>query len=308
MAFTEYEWQGLIFTYKTSSSDLVTSTNPSLGTVLMATDYNAVESPFTDKRTMQNFEFTNSAKPSLSFSHMIETKRSETVQSKLYTRDGPPPTGADIRLYDIGTFAIATQGMQSTDAEATIGELWVSYQVKFSKPRFDIDAGIEDDVFTFSGTTITTAEPIGTAGGAANVERLPTSGDLGCVLVKGTDGTGEFSIVFPKDSSGKCFQVQYLMYGTTGSVAASAVIVNDNLILATQTTPTASLGSPLRQTSLVGTQFITYNSWFKIGNIPNDATRPVISLATSTLVANDFPTGTRNGVIIVTEINRNMLV
>jgi len=50
----------------------------------------------------------------------------------MYLRSGAVPSGADQRFYDLGNFQIMTQGMQ---AAATIGELWVTYHVKFLKPK-----------------------------------------------------------------------------------------------------------------------------------------------------------------------------
>lgn len=227
MAFTEYEWRGLCFTFKTSSSDLVTSTNPSLGTVIMGTDYNAIEATFTDKRTMENYEGTVSSKPSLSFIHCIETERKQTPQAKLYTRDGPPPQNADIRLYDIGKFCLATQGMQATDAGATIGELWVSYEIEFSKPRFDIDEGLEYDTGEFGA--VTTSFPLG------HPNDWKFSGNLGGVFsIPG--GLAKVRYTFPSDAGGKSFGINICMqldatssgnltrYIITGS---STVIIRD---------------------------------------------------------------------------------
>lgn len=75
---------------------------------------------------------------------MIETKRSQSTLTRLYVRNQPVETGADIRLYDIGKFQLATQGMQNVvdpDANSSIGELWVTYQVKFFKPKIS-DIGL----------------------------------------------------------------------------------------------------------------------------------------------------------------------
>lgn len=210
MAFTEYKWRGLIFTYKTTSSDLVTSTNPSLGTVMMATDYNAAEEPFADKRAMNNYEFTTTSKPSISFIHGVETDRNQTAHPTLFVRDSPPPPNADIRLYDIGQFCIATQGMQQTVNEATIGELWCSYEVEFLKPRFDVDAGLEYDAF-LTGIP-STPFPLGQ-------QHLWTyQGNLGGKLED--KGGNTIRYTFPADSSDKTFHFQILTQQNTASVTA----------------------------------------------------------------------------------------
>lgn len=134
--YEEYSWHGMIFEFRTTSSDALNSTNTALGTVVMATEYNANRASFTSKVQMENYEFAQSAKPSLSQIHGVECDPREGVLSKLYVRDNSPSvTGAveDARFYDFGTFQIATSGMQAS--AVTVGELWVSYCVELYKPN-----------------------------------------------------------------------------------------------------------------------------------------------------------------------------
>lgn len=156
-SFEEYRFRGMIFEFKSLSSDAVlsSSTSSALGAVIMATQYNSVAPPFTDKKSMENYEFGNSSKPSCSFIHPIECKSSVTPVSILYTRNGAVPTGADQRLYDLGEFSIATQGMQATSGVA--GELWVTYEVEFFKSKFN--PVNQTDHFQLAG--VTDAAPLG---------------------------------------------------------------------------------------------------------------------------------------------------
>lgn len=101
----------------------------------MATQYNSLAPPFTDKKTMENYEFASSRKPSESFIHPVECKSSVTPVSILYTRSGALPANADQRLYDLGEFNIATQGMQA--ASGNCAELWATYEVEFFKCKSD---------------------------------------------------------------------------------------------------------------------------------------------------------------------------
>lgn len=109
---------------------------------MMGTDYDAIDGNFETKEQMLNHEFSNSCKPSQSMLHFIETKRSLVVKSHLYTRD---PTAlpnltnqnSDPRLYDLGIFQVATQGMQTEVAGSTIGEIWVSYEIRLFKPQIE---------------------------------------------------------------------------------------------------------------------------------------------------------------------------
>lgn len=139
-SFEEYEFRGLIFQFRSMSSDavLASQANTSLGTVIMATEYNVVLPSFATKAQMENHEFAISCKPSCSLIHPIECARGQTPVTRLFIRNQPVETGADPRLYDLGNFQIATQGMQNISdptENASIGELWASYEIKFFKPK-----------------------------------------------------------------------------------------------------------------------------------------------------------------------------
>lgn len=117
---------------------------------------------------MENHEFSESVKPSQSITHMIETKRSQSTLTRLYCRNQAPENDADIRLYDIGKFQIATQGMQNVLDDTknnSIGELWVTYQVKFYKPKISDLGTAGVDIFQTANETsnnhITSATPFG---------------------------------------------------------------------------------------------------------------------------------------------------
>jgi len=88
--FQEYEIQGMIFEFKSLSADAVVGTNNSgaLGSVIMATNYNAGAPNFTSKQEMLESEYSSDTKPSESIVHPIECKRSLTPVSRLYVRTG----------------------------------------------------------------------------------------------------------------------------------------------------------------------------------------------------------------------------
>lgn len=133
--FQEYEFLGVIFEYKSLSSEAVFSAASSgaLGDVIMATNYNSANANYTTKQEMLESEFSSDAKPSKSILHPIECSPNLTaISNHLYVRTGPVPVGQDQRLYDHANFQIATQGCQANGA--TLGELWVTYEVAFYKP------------------------------------------------------------------------------------------------------------------------------------------------------------------------------
>lgn len=156
-SFEEYEFLGLLFEFKSTSAVAVNSTNTALGVVIMATDYDALDSSFVTKVQMEAQQFTTSSVPSISFCHGIECRPRSNVLSSLYVRTTSVPSGADQRFYDLGNFQLATSGMQ---AAATIGELWVSYHVLLKKPQLPDGAeGIAH--VTSNGATATAAAPLG---------------------------------------------------------------------------------------------------------------------------------------------------
>lgn len=138
-AFEQYKWKGLVFEYKSTCSSLVTGANGTgLGTVIMATNYNAMQQPFTDKRSMENYEFACSSAPTTTFPHAVECAKGVTPVTELYVRTGQAVNNEDLRLYDLGHFNIATIGCQNpvVGGRNAIGELWVTYEVEFFKPKY----------------------------------------------------------------------------------------------------------------------------------------------------------------------------
>jgi len=144
--FEQYRWRGILFEFKSLSSDAVlsTATSSALGSVVMATQYNALNPVFPNKFVMENYEFANSSKPSISFIHPVECAKRDTSIEELYVRTGAPAANADLRLYDLGNFSIATVGMQADGGVA--GELWVTYEIEFFKPKIENPSDAEEAV------------------------------------------------------------------------------------------------------------------------------------------------------------------
>lgn len=129
--FQQHRINGMVYEFRSMSADALNSTNTALGSVIMATDYDSKDNVFNSKQQMENSMFGVSCKPSSSMIHAIECARMQTSVSELYIRAGSVPSGADIRLYDLGRFSIATQGFQGTNVNC--GELWVSYDITLIK-------------------------------------------------------------------------------------------------------------------------------------------------------------------------------
>lgn len=132
--YTQYKLHGAIFEFVSTSATALNSTNTALGTVILSTRYNEYDPVFTSKIEALAHEFSTSSKPSESHIHPIECAPQETPFNVHFVRDSALRENEDARLYDWGVFQLSTVGMQ---AAATIGELWVSYDVIFEKPRLN---------------------------------------------------------------------------------------------------------------------------------------------------------------------------
>jgi len=139
--YEEYKLNGAVYEFKSNSYDALASTNTASGTVIMTTGYNVLSPPFTNKFSMEQYQYTCSSKPSVDLLHPVECAKIETPTSVLFTRASTPATG-DLRLYDWGNFNIATVGMQGTSVN--VGELWVTYDVTLFKPKLGSSVDIAD--------------------------------------------------------------------------------------------------------------------------------------------------------------------
>lgn len=129
-SFQQYRINGMVFEFRSTSSELSTTVN--LGYVVMATDYDSADSVFSSKSQMENTTLAVSCKPSSHAIHAIECDKKQTSMTELYVRSSVQPPNTDIRLFDLGRFSIATGGVATPSA--VLGELWVSYDVSAIKP------------------------------------------------------------------------------------------------------------------------------------------------------------------------------
>jgi len=158
-SYQQYRFEGLIFEFKTLSSDI--TTGGALGAVIMAANYDALEASYGDKVHMENAQYSVSAKPSCSQIHTIECDPAASDKNLWYVRDLNSSTtpSQDNRFYDLGNFQIATTGLPAT-AGTVLGELWVSYDVSLFKPKIGSPAGGSRII---AATSITKSVIFGTA-------------------------------------------------------------------------------------------------------------------------------------------------
>lgn len=148
--FQEYKVKGLYFIYKSSSAVSITNaTNTSMGTVSLMAQYKADAPAPTSKQEILNSMWSVDGRPSETIELPIECAPKENPLSMLYVRNGPV-TG-DVKMYDLATVYVATNGMPGINV---IGELWVTYDIEFYKPRLPQVGGLLSTYHaTKAGTT-----------------------------------------------------------------------------------------------------------------------------------------------------------
>lgn len=134
--FEQYQFHGLIFEYKPTSGTAVASTNPALGVVAMATQYNTYSPPFSSKIQLDSYEYAVSCEPSQACIAPVECDPRQNPTAIFYTDINNVVSQGDSRLSQMGWFNLITNGMQAADN--TVGELWVSYDVELIKPRLEL--------------------------------------------------------------------------------------------------------------------------------------------------------------------------
>lgn len=224
-AFEQYRVLGMVFEYKSLSSDAVlsSSASSSLGAVIMSTQYNVYDPIPTSKVIMENYLYANSSKPSMNILHPIECDNTETPTKLLYVRQAD--IGGDYRLYDLGNFSIATSGMQNT--AGVIGELWVTYEIEFYKPKqLGIPASVitPSDHYQFYPVSVSG----GIFGGPGNPSPTKTNGSSLGTSITASVPTYFDTINFPTAAT---YMVHWTTVGTSASIAAGALLPTPNLAL-----------------------------------------------------------------------------
>lgn len=144
--FEQYEFLGLLACYVPTSGDAIASTNNTLGTLIMATEYDVSRPPFQTKSEMEQYMFVTSGTPADGQIHPVECNPKRDTLNARYmdgtfrtqaaaidsTAQSATERDVERNLRCTGRLQVATTGQQ---AATTIGELWWTYRVKLSKPR-----------------------------------------------------------------------------------------------------------------------------------------------------------------------------
>jgi len=243
---------GIVFCFKTESSEFGGGT-ASLGTVIMASDYDPVDAVYTSKIEMENSDFACSSVCSNNLIHPIECNVSQRPMKALYTRNGGLGS-SDARFYDLCNFQIATAGCQ---ANQVVGELWMSFDITLMRSQ------------VFAGVTGKSNQSFQTVmNGVANATPLGTSWTVyqaGSSLFPNLITLGGNTITFSRALIGMTIKVTYWITGTAAVLTAPILTAANGLLSG----PVFVTGAQIRQTPNDGantTSFVQESIWIITDN------------------------------------------
>lgn len=214
--YEQYRWNGLIFEYVSQAAVAVsTADNIRLGTVCMASDYNAIDDPYANMPQMLSTMFSNSARPSDTFAHAVECAPTDTAQKLYYCRSGSAPTNSDIRLYDMLSFQVGVEGMPTGTNDQAVGQLWVNYDITFCKSVQNNQLGFDlnTDKYILVAPAVAGTAYFGTS-------RTKQAGsNLGIELGSGSAGR----MAFPPTLSSGFYLVIYVVVGASTAITAPTI-------------------------------------------------------------------------------------
>jgi len=150
--YEEYTLEGCVFEYRSMCGTSNTAAVPGFGTVIMATEYDCYDPGYPSKRAMETAEFSNNGTPYERIFHAIECDPKRNVLRSNFVVPGLHNASdalGDERMSVLGNFSIATQGQQA--AGVVMGELWVHYKMRLSRPILEPEDPSSLWAYHFSG-------------------------------------------------------------------------------------------------------------------------------------------------------------
>lgn len=134
--FTEYTLRQCIFTYKSAIAPIGASITGQVGSIIMASQYNVSDEPFTSKQEMllEAGSCADMVTRDMIFGIECDPSKLSGAPGK-YIREAPVVVGSDIKSYDHAILNVAVDSIPAGYLNQNVGELWVEYTVELRKPR-----------------------------------------------------------------------------------------------------------------------------------------------------------------------------
>lgn len=132
--FESYTFERLNFVYE----PMVPTTQ--VGTVMMAIDFDAADTPPANKTTLLNMQGAMRSAPWQPFRMSSQVVDRKKMVYERYVRSGATTSPTDIKTYDMGNLQVATVGVGS--GTVVLGELYVEYTVRLRTPQIQTSPGL----------------------------------------------------------------------------------------------------------------------------------------------------------------------
>lgn len=162
--FEEFRINGMIFEFVSTSSNYAATTT--LGTVIASAEYNAASTPYVSKVQMENAN--NAVQCRLDGNLMFGLECNEFPNERYYVNT-PASVATPVNLTTPANFYLATVIPASVPNNTILGELWVSYDVTFFRPRPTIYSNVSFGLkyahlrYAYSAPVALTDSPMGYA-------------------------------------------------------------------------------------------------------------------------------------------------
>jgi hypothetical protein len=270
--FQEYQFNGLVFEFKSTSADALNSTNTALGSVILAAQYRADAPSFVDKQQMLNEMWSVDCKPSCDLLLPIECDPSENPFKVQYIRGASVPSGQDTKLYDIAKITVGTYGSQ---AVAVAGELWATYEVVLRKPQLSSALNLFGQGAHYESTTsISTSNYFGTSRTQYYDSIGVTFSSSAITFPLGTQGYYLISILWVGASTSVSAPS---LTGSNATIATISVGTGDTILTVVSTTTNPRL--PFTFIMYVSDPTKLPSVTFSSGTLPSSITNFVIQIS-----------------------------
>lgn len=209
--FQKYRFLGAIVEFKSASGDAITGTNTALGEIIISTNYNNADPNFANRNQMENTQYCSSAKPSVSFVHIIECDPDLQAQEMLYVSPSvDPEVGLTPNEINWCNVQVASIGCQGTNVN--LGSLYITYEIELVQPvELSIYRGPSGD--WFEGTGGSGSAPFGSTDPTPNAYNT----------IGGTCTTDTYT--FPDNLSEGLFLCVYHCVGTAATILPPNITV-----------------------------------------------------------------------------------
>lgn len=270
-SFQEYEINGLVFYFKSTSANALNSTNTALGQIIGATQYNPYATAPANKIEMLALSAAADGKPSESNIYPVECKTGMVLYKNKLIRSGGVTD--DLAKYDHGNFFLATNGMQ---AAATIGELHVVYDITLKKPKLITAPSLSSWYAHATSTGYTNSQPLGTVFATYLFNNLgislPTADTIripGTAAVAGT----RYRARFVWTGTAAAYTAPTVSYTNAAAVASAYTTGGSTARLGTPTDGTTSAACMMECTFLVATTGVAVDITLSGAALPTGTNR-----------------------------------